>query len=107
MKSPLEQLAIGVRSKGHRWVLGIGVSPGETRVVGQSISGTSWCAEILQSDGLPSRGCIEVNAKTKARHTALCQQAELVPVVEPEVLMDGDHMPKRCARRSRELLHGR
>jgi len=39
----------------------------------------------------PSRGCIEANAQALARYAALCQEAGLVPVVEPEVLMDGGH----------------
>ena len=44
-----------------------------------------------RSTALPSRGCIEANAHALARYAALCQEAGLVPIVEPEVLMDGDH----------------
>ncbi len=50
-----------------------------------------WRAVIAVGDGIPSRGCIEANAQALARYAALCQEAGLVPVVEPEVLMDGDH----------------
>ncbi len=55
-----------------------------------------WRAVIVVGDGLPSRGCIEANAQTLARYAALCQEAGLVPIVEPEVLMDGDHTLERC-----------
>ena len=50
-----------------------------------------WRAVIAMGSGLPSRGCIEANAQALARYAALCQEAGLVPIVEPEVLMDGDH----------------
>lgn len=55
-----------------------------------------WRAVIAVSDGLPSRGCIEANAQALARYATLCQEAGLVPIVEPEVLMDGDHTLERC-----------
>lgn len=63
-----------------------------------------WRAVIAVSDGIPSRGCIEVNAHALARYAALCQEAGLVPVVEPEVLMDGDHTLARCAETTEEVL---
>ena len=46
--------------------------------------------------GIPSQGCIEANAHALARYAALCQEAGLVPIVEPEVLMDGEHSLQRC-----------
>ena len=49
-----------------------------------------WRAVIAVGDGIPSRGCVEANAQALARYAALCQEAGLVPVVEPEVLMDGE-----------------
>jgi len=55
-----------------------------------------WRAVITIADGLPSRGCIEANAHALARYAALCQEAGLVPIVEPEVLMDGEHPLERC-----------
>jgi fructose-bisphosphate aldolase class I len=55
-----------------------------------------WRAVIAVGDGIPSRGCLEANAQALARYAALCQEAGLVPVVEPEVLMDGDHTLERC-----------
>lgn len=50
-----------------------------------------WRAVITIGDDIPSRGCIEANAHALARYAALCQEAGIVPIVEPEVLMDGDH----------------
>ena len=55
-------------------------------------------------DGIPSRGCIEANAQALARYAALCQEAGLVPVVEPEVLMDGEHTLARCGEVTEEVL---
>jgi fructose-bisphosphate aldolase class I len=56
-----------------------------------------WRAVIAIGEGLPSWGCIEANAHALARYAALCQEAGLVPVVEPEVLMDGEHTLERCS----------
>jgi fructose-bisphosphate aldolase class I len=55
-----------------------------------------WRAVIRIGEGIPSRGCIDVNANALARYAALCQEAGLVPVVEPEVLMDGNHTLQKC-----------
>ena len=63
-----------------------------------------WRAVIVLGDGIPSRGCIEANAHALARYAALCQEAGLVPVVEPEVLMDGDHTLARCTQITEEVL---
>ena len=57
-----------------------------------------WRAVIAVGDGIPSRGCIEANAQALARYAALCQEAGLVPIVEPEVLMDGDAYPAAVRR---------
>ena len=54
---------------------------------------------------LPSRACIVANAHALALYAALCQQAGLVPVVEPEVLMDGEHSAARCETVTEEVLH--
>ncbi len=50
-----------------------------------------WRAVITIGDGLPSEACMEANAHALARYAALCQEADLVPIVEPEVLMNGEH----------------
>ena len=63
-----------------------------------------WRAVIAIGDGIPSRGCIEANAHALARYAALCQEAGLVPVVEPEVLMDGEHTLERCCEVTEEVL---
>jgi fructose-bisphosphate aldolase class I len=63
-----------------------------------------WRAVIAIGDGIPSRGCIEANAMALARYAALCQEAGLIPVVEPEVLMDGDHTLERCREVTEEVL---
>jgi len=63
-----------------------------------------WRAVIAVGDGIPSRGCIEANAQALARYAALCQDVGLVPVVEPEVLMDGGHTLERCFQVTEEAL---
>jgi fructose-bisphosphate aldolase class I len=63
-----------------------------------------WRAVIAVGEGLPSWGCIEANSQALARYAALCQEAGLVPVVEPEVLMDGEHTLKRCGEVTEEVL---
>jgi fructose-bisphosphate aldolase class I len=63
-----------------------------------------WRAVIAIGDGLPSWGCIEANAHALARYAALCQEAGLVPVVEPEVLMDDDHTLEHCYEVTDEVL---
>jgi fructose-bisphosphate aldolase class I len=55
-----------------------------------------WRAVITIGSVIPSRGCIEANTHALARYAALCQEAGIVPIVEPEVLMDGTHDLKRC-----------
>ncbi len=56
-----------------------------------------WRAVIDIGAGIPSWTCIHANAHALARYAALCQAAQIVPIVEPEVLMDGDHDIDRCA----------
>ena len=55
-----------------------------------------WRAVIKIGPSIPSLGCVEANAHGLARYAGLCQEAGLVPIVEPEVLMDGDHTLERC-----------
>jgi len=63
-----------------------------------------WRAVLTIGNGIPSRSCIEANAHALARYAALCQEAGLVPIVEPEVLMDGDHSLERCRVVTEEVL---
>lgn len=55
-----------------------------------------WRAVITIGEHIPSESCISANAHTLARYAALCQEAGIVPMVEPEVLLDGDHTIERC-----------
>jgi fructose-bisphosphate aldolase, class I len=64
-----------------------------------------WRAVIAIGGGIPSRGCIEANAQALARYAALCQEAGLVPIVEPEVLMDGQHTLEQCRVVTEDVLH--
>jgi len=64
-----------------------------------------WRAVFSVGNGVPSRGCIEANAQALARYAALCQETGLVPIVEPEVLMDGNHSLQRCCEVTAEVLH--
>ena len=65
---------------------------------------TKWRAVITIGQGLPTLGCIAANAEALGRFAACSQAAGLVPIVEPEVLMDGDHSLERCAQVTREVL---
>ena len=63
-----------------------------------------WRAVININDTLPSLGCIEANAHALARYASLCQENGLVPIVEPEVLMNGDHDISRCYEVTSKIL---
>lgn len=55
-----------------------------------------WRAVITIGEGIPTRFCLDANAHALARYAALCQETGLVPIVEPEVLMDGEHTLEQC-----------
>lgn len=63
-----------------------------------------WRAVIRIGQTLPTRACIESNADALARYAALCQEQDLVPIVEPEVLIDGVHTIDRCAEVTEGVL---
>ena len=63
-----------------------------------------WRAVFVIGDGTPSRGCMEANAHALARYAALCQEAGLVSVVEPEVLMEGGHTLDMCSEVTERVL---
>ncbi len=63
-----------------------------------------WRAVITIGDGIPSRVCIDANSYALARYAALCQEAGIVPIVEPEVLMDGDHDIEQCEQVTTAML---
>jgi fructose-bisphosphate aldolase, class I len=66
---------------------------------------TKWRGVITIGDSIPSRYCLEANAHALARFAALSQEAGLVPIVEPEALMDGRHSIERCYGVTRSMLH--
>ena len=63
-----------------------------------------WRAVITVGEGIPSWSCVEANAQVLARYAALCQETGLVPIVEPEVLMEGSHSLQRCREITEETL---
>jgi fructose-bisphosphate aldolase class I len=64
-----------------------------------------WRAVITIGAQIPSQLCLDVNAHALARYAALCQDEGIVPIVEPEVLMDGDHSLERCYQVTSDTLH--
>ena len=74
----------------------------EYRELGAKFS--KWRAVIIIGEDLPTPYAIKVNAHALARYAALCQEAGIVPIVEPEVLMDGDHTLERCEEVTDETL---
>jgi fructose-bisphosphate aldolase class I len=64
-----------------------------------------WRAVLVIGDHIPSRACIEANAQALARYASLCQEVGLVPIIEPEVLMDGSHTMERCFEVTEKVLH--
>ena len=64
-----------------------------------------WRAGIRVTPNLPSPACVSANAHALARYAALCQERQLVPIVEPEVLMNGAHPMERCEQVTGKVLH--
>jgi fructose-bisphosphate aldolase class I len=64
-----------------------------------------WRAVITIGEGIPTEYCLDVNAHALARYAALCQDEGIVPIVEPEVLMDGKHSIERCYQVTSDTLH--
>lgn len=82
---------------GEKITLGLdGLKERLAKYYGMGLRFAKWRAVISISSVLPSRGCIEANMHALARYAALCQDAGIVPIVEPEVLMDGPHGLKKC-----------
>jgi fructose-bisphosphate aldolase class I len=75
---------------------------GEYRELGARFA--KWRAVITIGDGIPSDTCIDANAHALARYAALCVEGGLVPIVEPEVLMDGPHSIERCCEVTERTL---
>ena len=87
----------------------------EYRVLGARFAKWRAVIDVRQEHGLPSFTCVAANAHALARYAAICQDEGIVPIVEPEVLMDGDHDIDRCAEVTewvlketfQELFHNR
>jgi fructose-bisphosphate aldolase, class I len=75
----------------------------EYRTMGAEFA--KWRAVIHIANNLPTPTCIEANAHALARYAALCQEQGIVPIVEPEVLMDGSHTLDRFAEVTTQVLH--
>lgn len=71
----------------------------------QGLRFAKWRAVITIGSDIPSLTCIKSNAYTLARYAMFCQDAGLVPIVEPEVVMDGNHSIQKCAEVTTEVLH--
>jgi fructose-bisphosphate aldolase class I len=72
---------------------------------GMGLQFAKWRAVITIGEALPTTVCIEANAHALARYAALCQETGLVPIVEPEVLMDGKHEMEQCGSVTEEVLN--
>ncbi|GIU90209.1 MAG: fructose-bisphosphate aldolase [Acidimicrobiia bacterium] len=95
-KSPKELVTDGLDGLRQRLV--------EYRELGAKFA--KWRAVIDIAGGeIPTRYCLDVNAHALARYAALCQDEGIVPIVEPEVLMDGDHSIDRCYEVTSDTLH--
>jgi fructose-bisphosphate aldolase class I len=94
-KSPTELVTDGLDGLRARLV--------EYRELGARFA--KWRAVIDIGPDIPSQYCIDVNAHALARYAALCQEEGIVPIVEPEVLMDGDHSIERCSTVTTATLH--
>lgn len=82
-----------------------GLRPRLAEYAGLGARFAKWRAVLAIGSDRPSRACIEANAHALARYAALCQEAGLVPIVEPEVLLTGPHSLARCAVVTEEVLH--
>jgi len=75
----------------------------EYRAIGAQFA--KWRAVFRLTDRLPSQMCISANANALGRYAALCQEQDIVPIVEPEVLMEGNHTIDRCSEVTGSVLH--
>jgi len=93
--SPKEKITEGLDGLRERFV--------EYRGLGAKFA--KWRAVITIGDGIPTDICLATNAHALARYAAICIEAGIVPIVEPEVLMDGPHTIERCAEVTERTLH--
>lgn len=82
---------------------GLGARLDEYRKMGARFA--KWRAVIAIGPGMPTPACLRANAEALARYAGLCQEHGIVPIVEPEVLMDGDHDIDTCFRATEAAQH--
>jgi fructose-bisphosphate aldolase, class I len=82
---------------------GLGARLSEYHALGARFA--KWRAVITIGEAVLTRYCLQVNAHALARYARICQVRGLVPIVEPEVLMDGDHTLERCSEVTTDVLH--
>ncbi len=107
-----EDVLIGVKlDKGQKSfnteLLTDGLDDLELRIANYKKLGASfgkWRAALSITDRLPSSDCIKANAQALARYAEICQAQDIVPIVEPDVLMGGDHSIERCAEVTAAVL---
>jgi len=97
-----KQLAGSPKEKITEGLDGLSERLSEYRGLGAAFA--KWRAVITIGDGIPSDYCIDTNAHALARYAALCVEAGIVPIVEPEVLMDGPHTIERCYEATERTL---
>ena len=91
---------------GERVTEGLDGLPGRVQeYAGMGARFAKWRTVIAIGAGIPGEACIDANAHALARYAAICQQAGLVPIVEPEVVMDGSHDLQQCMEVSGRVLH--
>ena len=93
-------------SKGEKFTQGLdglGERLAEYKELGARF--TKWRAVITIGDGIPTKSCIDANAEALALYAAFAQEYDLVPIVEPEVLIDGDHSIEQCYDATDWMLH--
>src|SRR5438046_5896151 len=78
---------------------------GSTTTMRWALVSRSGERSFTSRDTLPTSGCLIANAQALARYAALAQEQKLVPIVEPEVLMDGPHTIARCEEVTGNVLH--
>ena len=92
-------------SPGEKFTQGLdGLGGKLEEYVGMGARFAKWRAVITIGDGIPTARCIEDNARSLGLYAAFCQEAGLVPIVEPEVLIDGDHSIEQCFEASEWML---
>ena len=92
-------------SPGEKFTQGLdGLGGRLEEYVGMGARFAKWRAVITIGDGTPTARCIEDNARALGLYAAFCQEAGLVPIVEPEVLIDGDHSIEQCFEASEWML---